>query len=1026
MRHALKFFALAVLILFFAALAIAVFLLYRETETSAYQARELAQLANHLNWEVKNGPNGDPYFPQAGPYDVRMGYSRLPELLHNLVMHGFHVQAQARVSARMKELVAEGLFVPYHEKSQAGLEITGDGGQPLYRATFPARVYANFESVPSLVTDSLLFIENRELLDPTHPKKNPAIEWDRLGRAVLDKIIQFFRAEHDVVGGSTLATQIEKYRHSPNGMTITPRDKVQQVASASVRAYLDGEETLPTRKRTVVDYLNTVPLSAAAGFGEANGLGDGLWAWYGLDFDETNHILNSRFVEGDALVEAARLYKHVLSLMIAQRRPSYYLLAGREALEELTNSHLRVLAQAGVIMPSLGDAALKIPLHFRGTAAPEEIRNFAAQKAVNAVRMRLASQLGLQRMYDLDRLDLSVQSTLDGELQKKTTDMLRRLKDPEYANAAGLYGPRLLGPEDPGKIIYSFTLSELTPEGAKFRIQADNFEQPLDINKGTKLDLGSTAKLRTLVTYLEIVEALHKKYAALEPKVLRKQETDPSDILSRWAIGYLMQSSDKSLATMLNAALERKYSANPDEHFFTGGGAHVFHNFKREDDRKILSVREATLNSVNLVYIRMMRDIVRYYMFQIVGSSARILKDTGNPDRKGYLRRFADKEGREFINRFYLKYKGKTTTPGGIGEVFFASFRHTPRRLAAAYRYIYPKSTFSEFEKFLVPYQSGFKGPASPPLRDLYENYAPGKYSLADQGYIVTVHPLELWLARYLTAYPNAQYKDVIEASGDERVAVYQWLFKTIHKNSQDVRIRGLLELEAFLEIHRNWKRLGYPFDSLVPSLATAIGSSADHPAALAELMGLILNDGVRVPTVLIERIRFAADTPFETIVERNPVKGEKMFSQELAAVVRGVLTDVVETGTGSRLARAIVEENGAEILIGGKTGTGDHRYITFSSPGVIKESRAVNRSATFVFFIGDRFFGTMTAFVPGADAADYKFTSALSTQVMKHLLPVLKPLIDKAQPLPEQASVKKVIKGTQPKENKKRSENSS
>ena len=112
MRHALKFFALAVLILFFAALAIAVFLLYRETETSAYQARELAQLANHLNWEVKNGPNGDPYFPQAGPYDVRMGYSRLPELLHNLVMHGFHVQAQARVSARMKELVAEGLFVP--------------------------------------------------------------------------------------------------------------------------------------------------------------------------------------------------------------------------------------------------------------------------------------------------------------------------------------------------------------------------------------------------------------------------------------------------------------------------------------------------------------------------------------------------------------------------------------------------------------------------------------------------------------------------------------------------------------------------------------------------------------------------------------------------------------------------------------------------------------------------------------------------------------------------------------------------
>ncbi|MDQ3184911.1 MAG: transglycosylase domain-containing protein, partial [Pseudomonadota bacterium] len=993
MRRALKFFFLAVLILLLAALTIAAFLLYREAETSAYQAHRLAKLADDLTWELKSGPNDGPHSPQSGPYDMRLGYSRLPELIHNLVMHGFHVHAQARVSSRLKELVAQGLFVPYREKSQAGLEITGDGGQPLYRATFPSRVYENFEAVPSLVTDSLLFIENRELLDTTHPKKNPAIEWDRLGRAMLDKMIQFFRVDHDVVGGSTLATQIEKYRHSSNGMTITPKDKIQQVASASVRAYLDGEETLPARKRIVVDYLNTVPLAAAAGFGEANGLGDGLWAWYGLDFEETNHILNSRFVEGDALVEAARLYKHVLSLMIAQRRPSYYLLAGREALDELTNRHLRVLTQAGVIPRGLRDEALKIPLSFRGAAAPEEIKNFSGQKAVNAVRVRLASQLGLQRMYDLDRLDVSVQSTLDGELQKKTTDMLLRLKEPEYAHAAGLYGHRLLDTEDLGKVIYSFTLSELTPEGAKFRIQADNFEQPLDINKGTKLDLGSTAKLRTLVTYLEIVEALHKKYATLELKALRQQQVDSSDILSRWAIGYLLQNHDKSLAAMLDAALERKYSASPDERFFTGGGVHVFQNFKREDDRKILSVREATLSSVNLVYIRLMRDIVRYYMFQIVGSSARILKDAGNSDREEYLRRFADKEGREFINRFYLKYKGKTVTKGKtatsgeIGEVFFSSFRHTPRRLAAAYRYIYPESSLIEFEKFMALYQPRSKGLNPPPPRDLYESYAPGKYSLADQGYIVTVHPLELWLVRYLTIYPDAQYKDVIKASGDERVAVYHWLFKTVHKNSQDIRIRGLLELEAFLEIHRNWKRLGYPFDSLVPSLAPAIGSSADHPAALSELMGIILNNGVRLPTVLIERLRFAADTPFETIIERTPAQGEKIFSRELATAVRGVLTDVVETGTASRLARAIMEEDGTETFIGGKTGTGDHRHVTFSSPGVIKESRVVNRSATFVFFIGDRFFGTMTAFVPGADAANYKFTSALSTQVMKHLL---------------------------------------
>ncbi|MBA4142701.1 MAG: transglycosylase domain-containing protein [Nitrosospira sp.] len=999
MRRALKFFALAVLTLLLAALVIAAFLLYREVETSTYQARHLARLADELRWEIESGPNNGPHFSARGPYDIRMGYSRLPDLVQHLAGYGFEVRAQARVSTRTKELVEQGLFIPYREKAQAGLEVVAGNAQPLYRAVFPARVYENFEAVPPLATDSLLFIENRELLDAAYPKKNPAIEWNRLGKAVLDKVVQFFRAEHNVAGGSTLATQIEKYRHSPNGMTMSPRDKMQQIASASVRAYLQGEETLPVRKQIVLDYLNTVPLAAAPGFGEANGIGDGLWAWYGLDFDETNHILNSQFVEGDDLAEVAFFYKHVLSLMIAQRRPSYYLLNGRQELAELTDSHLRVLAQAGVIAPSLRDAALGLPLRFRDTAAHGETRDFSAQKAVNAVRMQLASSLGLRRLYDLDRLDLSVQSTLDAELQQKITETLQRLKDPEFAQAIGLYGHRLLGTEDPGKIIYSFTLSELTPQGVEFRILADNFDQPLDINKGTKLDLGSTAKLRTLVTYLEIIEALHAKYATLDPKALRNQEPDPKDVLSRWAIGYFLKSTDKSLGAILEAALERKYSANSGERFFTGGGLHVFRNFKREDDRKIMSVREATMHSVNLVYIRMMRDIVRYYMFQGTGASARILRDAKDSGRTEYLRRFADKEGTEFIRRFYLKYKNKTT-PDAIGEVFFDSFRHTPRRLAAAHRYIYPESTFTQFEEFMAPYLPGFKGVTPTRLRSLYENYAPGKYSLTDQGYIATVHPLELWLARYLIANPRAPYKDVIEASGEERVAVYNWLFKTINKNSQDIRIRGLLELEAFLEIHRNWKRLGYPFDSLVPSLATAIGSSADHPAALAELMGIILNDGVRMPAVLIKSLRFAAGTPFETIVERAPVQGERIFSPELAVAVRGVLTGVVEKGTASRLGQAIAGEEGTQILIGGKTGTGDHRHVTFSSPGVMKESRAVNRSATFVFFIGERFFGTMTAFVPGADAENYTFTSALSTQVMKHLLPILRPLIEKAQPL--------------------------
>jgi hypothetical protein len=54
-----------------------------------------------------------------------------------------------------------------------------------------------------------------------------------------------------------------------------------------------------------------------------------------------------------------------------------------------------------------------------------------------------------------------------------------------------------------------------------------------------------------------------------------------------------------------------------------------------------------------------------------------------------------------------------------------------------------------------------------------------------------------------------------------------------------------------------------------------------------------------------------------------------------------------------------------------------------------------VNRSATLVFLIGERYFGTMMAYVHEPYAANYKFTSAMPAQLLKVLTPVLLPLVD-------------------------------
>ncbi|MDP1007733.1 transglycosylase domain-containing protein, partial [Klebsiella pneumoniae] len=82
--------------------------------------------------------------------------------------------------------------------------------------------------VPRVVVDSLLFIEDRYLLDANEPNRNPAIDWGRFSRAVADQALHVVNRHQARPGGSTLATQIEKFRHSPEGRTATPPEKLRQ------------------------------------------------------------------------------------------------------------------------------------------------------------------------------------------------------------------------------------------------------------------------------------------------------------------------------------------------------------------------------------------------------------------------------------------------------------------------------------------------------------------------------------------------------------------------------------------------------------------------------------------------------------------------------------------------------------------------------------------------------------------------------------------------------------------------------
>jgi membrane peptidoglycan carboxypeptidase len=963
---------------------------YYESQTSELQAEYISRYAARLQYHVEDGASDSIVFPKKGPYDFRLGYVKLPAILDKLKKQDMVITRQARFSKDLVDYASHGLFIPFNEKSQAGLHMVDATQQSMYRMLNPKRIYRQFDDIPPAVVQALLFIENRDLLSDRYPKVNPAVDWGRFSKAVLVKAGEAVNINLPSMGGSTLATQTEKFRHSDSGITSSVMDKLIQMASASVRAYRNGEDTSEYRRQLVLDYVNSVPLSAAPGAGEVNGLGDGMFVWYGTEFDEMNHLLTQNDPKVRNLEQQSRVLKQVISLMIAHRRPSYYLVRGHTDLGSLSNSYVRLLAENGVISPELGEAAQIQPLFFRNFRENSAAPQIAMNKGVNVVRNRLSSLLDTP-LYDLDRMDITVTTSLNSPLQEQVSDYLKSLENAKTAADKGLIGRYLLTPDQTDELSYSFTLFERTAAGNMVRVQTDTTELPFDINEGSKLELGSTAKLRTLATYLEIIAELHAELAKLSKRDLYRRLDQHPDILTMWACNQILQDPEIDMRSMLESAMARPYSANPSERFFTGGGVHVFGNFKREDNDRVVTVTEALQHSINLPFIRIMRDIVKYTRATQWENNRQIMVDDSDPRRREFLDKFIDRESRVFLSRFWHKYQGENATQRL--DTLLAGMRPTPLRLTIVHRHLYPKADEITYIRF-IRHQLPESKLTDKQLSAMYERYKPGSYNLQDMGYLASLHPLELWLLDYLQQPGDVSLRDAAEKSAKVRHEVYGWLMRTKAKNARDTRIATMLEVDAFSDIHRRWKNVGYPFEHLVPSLATAIGSSGDRPAALSELIGIILNDGKRMPTHRFTKAEFAVDTPYETIVEQPPPAATRVMHPEVARMLKETMGQVVSEGTARRLRNSFRQEDGSAFVIGGKTGTGDNRIVASTSFGVRTSSRALNRTATFVFYLGDNHFGTLTAFVSGRSANAFRFTSALPLQVLKGMVPILQPYI--------------------------------
>lgn len=1038
--------ALALVLLAFGGLAVSC-----EARGSWLQARYFTRRASQLTNETGEGPSDRIRFPGDGPYDRRFGYARLPAALQTATGRGYRIASQVRVSERFAQVVDRGVSPIFQEKTQAGLRILDRRGATVFESRYPERIYPSVDSIPPAVLQTLLFLENRALLDPRFPNRNPSVDWSRMVKAAADFALSRLGSGRSVPGASTLATQLEKFRHSTEGRTRSAREKLLQMEAASLRSYLGGENTEAARRRIVADYLNSVPLAAIAGAGEVIGLGDGLWAWYGADFDEVNRRLweearVGRATDSAAVARRAVAYRQVLSLMLAHRRPSYLLLQadGRDELRKQTDQHLRLLARKGIISAELRDAALVADLTPRSRAPDVPRVSFIERKAANAVRAELLGLTGVGTLYDLDRFDLTARTTLDLQVQEQVTKLLLRLTDPAFVRERGLASSGMLDRGDPARVIYAVELRERTEEGNLVRVQADNFDSPFNVIEGSKLELGSTAKLRTLISYLEVVEQLYLQHTGRPVADLRAEPVGADDWITAWTLAYLAANPGVSLKRILEAAMSRPYSASPGESL-TGGdslmaqsvndritdpapayqaadggvsvertleaamprlasasppeslanAANTFRNASTSNDQQALSVRDAFIRSVNLPFIRIMRDIVHYYVYRLPGGMhllpaypVEAPRDLDESRRREYVARLAESDGRALIDQFYQQYQDADS--GAVLDAL--GHGRSATQVAWAYRSVTPEAGLEEFGEFFRRHVAE-PAPSDARIAALYDGSDPTEFSISDRGHLAGMHPLELWLAEYLHRHPAAPRLEVLDSSASVRRAIYDGLVSP-SRPAADQWIVSIPEAKAFREIYRSWRRLGYPFESLAPSYATAIGSSADRPDQLAELVGILLSDGVRYPVRRVEELHFAAGTPYETLLRLAPHGGERVLSSEIAAVMRATMVAVVTQGTARRSAGAVRAIDGSSLPIGAKTGTGNNRFHVVGPDGLVSEDRAIDRTATVVFFIGDRFYGSITAFVSGAAADRYDFTSSLPVQILKMLGPTLAPLI--------------------------------
>ena len=932
------------------------------------QARLLAALNERLSFSLVPGPSARFVAPRHGPYDDRLGYVQLPEWTARLEREGFAVREQARALADPRPRWPRSASRrPTTRRPARGLSVldrSGSAGVP--GDASPPRGYAALRRHPAArARDAAVRREPRAARTRSRAA-TPPIEWDRFARAALLQLGGRRRRRPRPGRQHARHADREVPPFARAAARRGPLEKLRQIGSASLRAYRDGEDTRAARRAILLDYLNSLPLAAAAGRGEVLGLAAGLEAWYGADFDRTNELLaapvdardrgGSRRAGGRLSPGALAAARDAPPERLPARAPRGARRAGRPPPAPASPSE-------GVIPVALRDAALA-----RAPAARRRRPRSCSRDAGPAepVRRWLVGALALPDYYALDRLDLSVTSTLDGDLQAAGRSAAsRRSRDPAVVAAAGLRAKGLLESADPARVIYSFALYERVgrhePAARAGRQLRRRARRERRREARPRLDR-QAARARELPRGDR--RASTQKLAGSEPRRARGAAANGPDPLTRFVAETLAAKPDDDLDATARGRARAPLLGEP-----LAGLLHrrrppllpQLRQGRRAQDpvgaHGLPRLGEPALRAADARRRRLQ-------MARLPGNPAAMLQrpQATRAARSGCAarrRRRPAPSSRASTARTPARAPRPRSTAG------CARAHPTPRRLAVALRSVFPERSFEDFAAALRALPAG-AALGEPDLRAMYGKYGRERFSLADRAFLARMHPLELWLMEWQREHPAGTLRGRV---GRERRRARHRLHLAVPDaqprrpgpapahaaRARRLRAHPPRVEEARLPV-RDARALRRHRDRQLGRPPLGAGRADGHHRGRRHAAADRARDGAALR---------APARPTRRRSRRRPRPREQVLRPEVARALRERAAR-----RGRERHRPPRERRLRATPLGGKTGTGDHQKKRVDRWANVIDSEYVSRTATFVFFAGDRFHGVITAHVAGPESA--------------------------------------------------------